>query len=253
MEHLLRPKVWLIGLPTIFAFLLSFSVTNYIPDQFETRSHLLYVYSPSEEKARISERDFRNRLEFLRGALLNKDFYEKLIIDWELYEDERAKGESIESLSVQMRKRTKIEIMPKKDYSMPNFFVKYESSNQHEAKLVNDQLVLALTSDRADFLCNSFITEDFESKLAAASIKLEIENILSRHSADVSKAYKANRKVSSRVLTVKFAAFPKTSSNPDRALVVAIGTGFGLAFGVLLVSMLILFNFLGSSRFGKLP
>jgi polysaccharide chain length determinant protein (PEP-CTERM system associated) len=134
--HIAWQRKWLIVLPAIVIGLAAVMYTRMLPDYYRSETTILIVPTRVPEsyvRSTVTSR-IEDRLPSLREQILTRDRLEQTIVDFELFQDERATS-SMEALVQRMRGNIKVDIVRGDAFS-----VSYISKSPRAAMLVAERL-----------------------------------------------------------------------------------------------------------------
>src|SRR2546421_12784867 len=141
---------WLILLPTIAVGLAISYVVYRLPDIYESTTLIVVTTStlPNSVVPTITEETLTRELTSISQVVTSRSSLQPLMEKYDLYQDERRRGEPMELLIDSMRKQIKVEVNTSKHEITNGFNITYRGRDpkstqavaaEHASKYINDQ------------------------------------------------------------------------------------------------------------------
>lgn len=140
--HILRKRKWLILLPTIVIGLAISYVVFRLPDMYESVTLIVVKPStlPNSVVPTITEETLTRELTSISQVVTSRSSLQPLMEKYDLYKDERLRGEPMELLIDQMRKQIKVEVNTSRNDITNGFNITYRGRDPKTTQAVAAEL-----------------------------------------------------------------------------------------------------------------
>jgi hypothetical protein len=255
-------KIWkALGIRILFAVslgLFTLSLADFgvskLPKTFESTS-ILTVTSINVDGT--SDDDLAQRISTMNNEILSRSQLEPMITKYELYQDEKSKGISVEQIIEKMKRNIEVEPEKKRfESKYKSFRIKFSCDNAGKAQQVTADLASKYVSTQIDEEVNlaelkrdllDKKVKDAKSQLKKLKgqklrdAKIAYQNLLSKQNnsqmcLDCSATLRPDVAFSSVGSTIKVRdAANLPTDSPNRLKLDLIGAGFGFILGLVLV------------------
>jgi len=154
---ILRRRKWLLILPMIAVTAAVVYVVYRLPDVYESTTLIVVRPSnlPNSVVPTVTDDSITRQLASISQVVTSRSQLEPLVKRYELYRQERARGEAMESVIDKMRKDIRVEINTSRNDITNGFIIAYRYRDPKLAQVITAELANLYTNAQTDALVNS--------------------------------------------------------------------------------------------------
>src|SRR5438067_2016178 len=174
-----RRRKWLILLPTIAIGLAIAYVVFRLPDVYESSTLIVVKPStlPNSVVPTITEENLTRELTSISQAVTSRSSLQPLLEKYDLYHDERLRGEPMEMLIEAMRKQIKVEVNTSRNEITNGFNITYRGRDPKSTQAVAGELASRYIDEQTKGTVNAGASAKHFNEDQETNAKQEIEDI----------------------------------------------------------------------------